>query len=57
MIGQKVVGMKDFESKGGDRVFRKVAEVAGGNHVAASNYGGGKNMTVVGIGKDERGDG
>ena len=48
--------MKDFKSIGGDRVFWKVAKVAGDNHVAASNYGGGKNMTVVGIGKVECGD-
>ena len=53
VIGQKIVGMKDFESIGGDRVFWKVTKIAGDNHVAASDYGSGKNMTVVGIGKVE----
>ena len=38
---------------GRNRVFRKVTRVAGDDHVAASNRGRRKNMTVVGIGKVE----
>ena len=56
VIGQKVVGVQDFESVGRDRVLWKITKVAGDDHVAASDYGCGKNMTVVGIGKVERGN-
>ena len=55
MIGQKVVGVQDFESVGRDRVLWKITKGAGDDHVAASDYGRGKYMTVVGIEKVERG--
>ena len=56
VIGQKVVGVEGFDLVGHDRVLWKFSQVAGNDHVAASDDDRGKNMTVVGIGKVECGD-
>ena len=56
VIGQKVVGVLDFDSVGRDRGLWKVPQVAGDDHVAASDYCCGENMPVVGVGKVERGN-
>ena len=56
MIGQKVVGMEDVDPVWRDRLFWKVSQVAGNDHVTTSDYGRGENMAVVGVGKVEGGD-
>lgn len=56
VINQKIVGVQHFEAVGRDRALWKISKVARDDHVAASDYRRGKNMTVVGIRKVERGD-
>ena len=55
VIGQKVVGVLDFDSVWRDRSVWKVPQVAGDYHVTATDYCRGENMTVVGVRKNERG--
>ena len=56
VIGQKFVGVQNFNPIGRDYVLRKVLQVAGDDHITASNYRCGENMTVVVVGKIKCGD-
>ena len=56
VIGKKVVGVLDFEPVRRDCGLRKVLQVGGDDHIAASCDRRGRNMTVIGVGKAERGD-
>ena len=48
--------MLDLNPVRRDRGVRKVLQVGGDDHIAASRDRRGKDMTVVGVGKAERGD-
>ena len=56
VTGKEVVRVLDFNPVRRDRSIRKVQQVGGDDHIATSRDCRGKDMTIVGVGKAERGD-